>query len=171
MERGECDYGVVPVENSTEGAVNRSLDLLVETELTIIAQVYLKIEHCLFSISPLDEITKVSSKDQALAQCGEWLRRNLPGAQLENASSTAEAVRSAKGEPGSAAIAGALAGRLYEVPCVADGIQDRKDNLTRFLIVGRKPLERRDDVEYKKCLLYTSPSKLDAPLSRMPSYA
>ncbi|SVC06954.1 uncharacterized protein METZ01_LOCUS259808, partial [marine metagenome] len=92
VERGECDYGVVPVENSAEGAVNRSLDLLVETELTIIAQVYLKIEHCLFSVSPIDEITKVSSKDQALAQCGEWLRRNLPGAQLENASSTAEAV-------------------------------------------------------------------------------
>ncbi|SVD31510.1 uncharacterized protein METZ01_LOCUS384364, partial [marine metagenome] len=92
VERSECDYGVVPVENSTEGAVNRSLDLLVDTELTIIAQVYLKIEHCLLSTSPLDEIEKVSSKDQALAQCGEWLRRNLPAARLENATSTAEAV-------------------------------------------------------------------------------
>ena len=162
VERGECDYGVVPVENSTEGTVNRSLDLLVETELTIIAQVYLKIEHCLFSVSPLDEITKVSSKDQALAQCGEWLRRNLPGAKLENASSTAEAVRSAKGEPGSAAIAGTLAGRLYDVPCVVDGIQDRKDDLTRFLVVGRKPLARREDIEYKTSLVFSVTDKVGA---------
>ena len=162
VERGECDYGVVPVENSTEGAVNRSLDLLVETELTIIAQVYLKIEHCLFSVSPLEKITKVSSKDQALAQCGEWLRRNLPEARLENASSTAEAVRAVKGEPGSAAIAGTLAGRLYDVPCVADGIQDRKDNLTRFLVVGRKPLARRGDVEYKTSLVLSVTDKVGA---------
>ncbi len=162
VERGECDYGVVPVENSTEGAVNGSLDLLVETELTIIAQVYLKIEHCLFSVSTLEEITKVSSKDQAIAQCGDWLRRNLSGAQLENVSSTAEAVRVAKGEPGSAAIASTLAGRLYDVPCVADGIQDRKDNLTRFLVVGRKALARRENVEYKTSLVLSVTDKVGA---------
>jgi chorismate mutase/prephenate dehydratase len=162
VERSECDYGVVPVENSTEGAVNRSLDLLVDTELTIIAQVYLKIEHCLLSTSPLDEIEKVSSKDQALAQCGEWLRRNLPTARLENATSTAEAVRTAKGASGTAAIAGALAGRLYDVPCIAEGIQDHKDNLTRFLVVGRKSLPHREDIEYKTSLVLSLTDKVSA---------
>ena len=162
VERSECDYGVVPVENSTEGAVNRSLDLLVDTELTIIAQVYLKIEHCLFSTSPLREIQKVSSKDHALAQCGDWLRRNLPSARLENATSTAEAVRTAKDASGTGAIAGALAGRLYDVPCLAEGIQDRKDNLTRFLVVGRNPLARREDIEYKTSLVLSLTDQVSA---------
>ena len=162
VELSECDYGVVPVENSTEGAVNRSLDLLVDTELTIIAQVYLKIEHCLLSASSLDEIQKVSSKDQALAQCGEWLRRNLPTARLEDATSTAEAVRNARGASGTAAIAGALAGRLYDVPCIAEGIQDRKDNLTRFLVVGRNPLARREDIEYKTSIVLSLTDKVSA---------
>ena len=116
VEKGECDYGVVPIENSTEGAVNRSLDLLVDTNLAIIAQVYLKIEHCLFRPSSLDKIVEVRSKDQALAQCGEWLRRNLPNARLVPVTSTAEAVReSAEGE-GIAAIAGKLAGEAHGVP-------------------------------------------------------
>jgi len=162
VELGACDYGVVPVENSTEGAVNRSLDLLVDTELIIVAQVYLKIEHCLFSISPLDEITKVSSKDQALAQCGEWLRRNLPSAVTEEATSTAEAVRRAKDEPGLAAIAGSLAGRIYGVPCLAEGIQDKKDNLTRFLVVGRKDQERREQVNYKTSLVLSVTDEVGA---------
>ena len=162
VELGACDYGVVPVENSTEGAVNRSLDLLVETELIIVAQVYLQIEHCLFSVSTLDEITKVSSKDQALAQCGEWLRRHLPSAVTQEATSTAEAVRLAKDEPGSAAIAGSLAGRIYDVPCLAEGIQDRKDNLTRFLVVGRKAQERRAEVSYKTSLVLSVTDEVGA---------
>jgi len=162
VECSECDYGVVPVENSTEGAVNRSLDLLVDTELTIIAQVYLKIEHCLLSTSPLDEIQQVSSKDQALAQCGEWLRRNLPSARLENATSTAEAVRTAKGSSGTAAIAGALAGRLYDVPCLAEGIQDRKDNVTRFLVVSRNPSAKREGVSYRTSLVLSLSDQVGA---------
>ena len=162
VELSQCDYGVVPVENSNEGSVNRSLDLLVDTELTIIAQVYLKIEHCLLSSSSLDEVQTVSSKDQALAQCGEWIRRNLPTARLENATSTAEAVRSAKGALGTAAIAGALAGRLYDVPCLAEGIQDRKDNLTRFLVVGRNSLDRREAIEYKTSLVFSLTDEVGA---------
>lgn len=162
VEREECDYGVVPVENSTEGAVNRSLDLLAETELTIIAQTYLRIEHHLFSVSPLEEIETVSSKDQALAQCGEWLRRNLPGARLVPATSTAEATRAAKEAPGTAAIASSLAGRLYDVPCVGEAIQDRKDNVTRFLVVARKPLARREKVAYKTSLVFSLADKAGA---------
>ena len=162
VEKGECDYGVVPIENSTEGAVNRSLDLLVDTELTIIAQVYLKIEHCLFSPSSLDKIVEVRSKDQALAQCGEWLRRNLPNARLVPVASTAEAVReSAKGE-GFAAIAGKLAGEAHGVPMIDSGIQDRKDNVTRFLVVSRNPSAKRDGVSYRTSLVLSLPDQVGA---------
>jgi chorismate mutase/prephenate dehydratase len=162
VEKGECDYGVVPIENSTEGAVNRSLDLLVDTELTIIAQVYLKIEHCLFSPSSLDKIVEVRSKDQALAQCGEWLRRNLPNARLVPVTSTAEAVReSAEGE-GIAAIAGKLAGEAHGVPMLDSGIQDRKDNVTRFLVVSRNPSGKRDGVSYRTSLVLSLPDQVGA---------
>ena len=162
VEKGECDYGVVPIENSTEGAVNRSLDLLVDTELTIIAQVYLKIEHCLFSPSSLDKIVEVRSKDQALAQCGEWLRRNLPNARLVPVTSTAEAVReSAEGE-GIAAIAGKLAGEAHGVPMLDSGIQDRKDNVTRFLVVSRNPSAKREGVSYRTSLVLSLPDQVGA---------
>lgn len=162
VECGECDYGVVPIENSTEGAVNRSLDLLVETELTIVAQVYLKVEHSLFSFCSLDEIDEVRSKDQALAQCGEWLRRNLPNARLVPFTSTAEAVRSLKPDSKTAAIAGSLAGRMYDVPSQSQGIQDRKNNVTRFLVVARKPLPKRDEVNYRTSLVLSLPDQIGA---------
>ena len=153
VEQGECDYGVVPIENSTEGAVNRSLDLLAETELHIVAQVFLKVEHCLLSLSPLDEIEEVRSKDQALAQCGEWLRRNLPQARLIPVSSTAEAVLECKTRKASGAIAGKLAGGMHDVPLVEEGIQDRKNNTTRFLVVARSSLPRREGVDYRTSLV------------------
>ena len=159
---GGCDYGVVPIENSTEGAVNRSLDLLVDTELTIIAQVYLKIEHCLFSTVPLDQVTEVRSKDQALAQCGEWLRRNLPNAHLVPVASTAEAVRECASGEGRAAIAGKLAGEAHGVPLLESGIQDRKDNVTRFLVVNKQASSRRDGVNYRTSLVLSLPDQVGA---------
>ena len=162
VECGECDYGVVPIENSTEGAVNRSLDLLVETELTIVAQIYLKVEHSLFSFSSLEEIDEIRSKDQALAQCGDWLRRNLPNARLVPLTSTAEAVRSLNPNSKTAAIAGSLAGRIYEVPSQSQGIQDRKNNVTRFLVVARKSLPKRDEVKYRTSLVLSLPDQIGA---------
>ena len=153
VEQGECDYGVVPIENSSEGAVNRSLDLLVDSELHIVSQVYLKVEHCLFSESAMDEIKEVRSKDQALAQCADWLRRNLPKASLTPVSSTAEAVRECKSSQGTAAIAGKLAGGMHDVPLVEEGIQDRKNNTTRFLVVAGSSLPRREGVDYRTSLV------------------
>ena len=153
VEQGECDYGVVPIENSSEGAVNRSLDLLVDSELHIVSQVYLKVEHCLFSESAMEEIKEVRSKDQALAQCADWLRRNLPKASLTPVSSTAEAVRECKSSQGTAAIAGKLAGGMHDVPLVEEGIQDRKNNTTRFLVVARSSLPRREGVDYRTSLV------------------
>lgn len=137
VNSGAADYGVVPIENSTEGVVFHSMDMLVESELHICAQVYLPIEHCLISRSSLEQIREVHSKDQALGQCREWLYANLPHADLIDVVSTAEAVRSAKEAEGVAAVAGALSAQRYDVPIQVRGIQDRDDNVTRFLVVGK----------------------------------
>ena len=143
VESGDCQYGVVPIENSTEGAVFHSMDQLVESDLKICAQVYLPIEHCLIAQSPLEVIKEVHSKDQALGQCRDWLRRNLPDAVWVESHSTASAVAVAKERPEVAAIAGAIASETHGVPILQRGIQDNSENVTRFLIVGRtevKPL-------------------------------
>ncbi|MDQ8206474.1 prephenate dehydratase [Coraliomargarita sp. SDUM461003] len=143
VESGAADYGVVPIENSTEGAVFHSMDMLVESNLHICSQVYLPIDHCLISQSPIEAIREVRSKDQALGQCRDWLRRHLPNAELIDVVSTAEAVLTAKTCEGVAAVAGALSAQRYEVPIQARDIQDRDDNVTRFLVVGKtraKPL-------------------------------
>jgi chorismate mutase/prephenate dehydratase len=139
VEKGEADHGVVPIENSTEGSVRDALDLFVESDLKIISQVHLEISHCLISRTPLAKIQKVYSKDQALAQCRRWLQRQLPHAQLVNASSTAHAVRIAHDEPGAAAVASELAATHHGVPVLERNIQDVAGNTTRFLVLGRQP--------------------------------
>ncbi|HSY54319.1 MAG TPA: prephenate dehydratase [Opitutaceae bacterium] len=139
IEKGEADYGFIPIENSTEGSVRETLDLFVESDLKIVSQIYLEITHALISNAPLDKITKVYSKDQALAQCRHWLQRNLPHAQLIDASSTSRAVQIAKTEPGAAAIASELAAQFHGVPVVEKNIQDKADNTTRFFVLGKKP--------------------------------
>jgi chorismate mutase/prephenate dehydratase len=148
VETGAADYGVIPIENSTEGVVFHSMDMLVESDLHICSQVYLPIEHCLIAHSPLNGIREVRSKDQALGQCREWLRANLPSASAIDVVSTAEAVRMASEDHSIAAVASSLSAEFYGVPIQARGIQDRNDNVTRFLVVGKtraKPLgEGRD---------------------------
>jgi chorismate mutase/prephenate dehydratase len=148
VEAGDCDYGVVPIENSTEGAVFHSMDELVESDLKICAQVYLPIEHCLIAQSPLEEIKEVHSKDQALGQCREWLRRNLPNAELVESHSTASAVEIAAKRPEVAAIASSIAAELNNVSVVQKGIQDNSENVTRFLVIGKtevRPLGEGND--------------------------
>jgi len=139
VEKGESDYAVIPIENSTEGSVREALDSFVESDLKIVAQIYLEVTHALISNEPLEKITKVYSKDQALAQCRHWLQRHLPHAQLVEASSTSRAVQIAREEPGAAAVAGELAAQHYGVPVVIRNIQDKADNTTRFFVIGRKP--------------------------------
>jgi chorismate mutase/prephenate dehydratase len=138
VESGASDYGVIPIENSSEGAVYHTLDMLVESDLKIVAQVYLPIEHCLISEGTLATIKQVHSKDQALGQCREWLHKNFEKVDLVEASSTGKAVQIAKGNPELAAIAGSLAAESFDVPIVQKSIQDRSDNFTRFLIVGER---------------------------------
>jgi chorismate mutase/prephenate dehydratase len=139
VEKGEADYAVIPIENSTEGSVREALDCFVESDLKIVAQIYLEITHALISNSPLERIEKVYSKDQALAQCRHWLQRHVPHAQLIDAPSTSRAVQIAKETAGVAAIASELAAQFYAVPVVTRNIQDKADNTTRFFVVGKKP--------------------------------
>ena len=138
VEKGEADYGVVPLENSTEGSVRDSLDLFVETPLKIVAEVQTAIDHTLISNEPMEKIRKVYSKDQALAQCRRWLQRHLPHAQLIDVDSTAFGVQRAAKEKGAAAVAPRLAAERYGVPVQAEHIQDAKNNTSRFGILGRE---------------------------------
>lgn len=136
VEQGNADYGVIPIENSTEGAVFHSMDMLAESNLHICSQVYLPIRHCLISNSSLEAIKEVRSKDQALGQCREWLRSHLSNALLVDVVSTAEAVRYAKRHLSVAAVASELSAKHYGVNVQVRDIQDRNDNVTRFLVVG-----------------------------------
>ena len=136
VESGEASYGVVPVENSTEGVVSHSLDLLAESDLKVVAQVTLSVEQCLVGAGPLDQVRKVLSKDIALAQCRGWLSRHLPQAALVETDSTAAVEIVAKEPAGQAAIASAAAAESRGVAILARGIQDRRDNATRFFVIG-----------------------------------
>jgi len=139
VEKGEADYGIIPIENSTEGSVREALDGFVESDLKVVAQVFLEINHALISSTPMEKIQTVYSKDQALAQCRAWLQRHLPHAQLIDTASTAKAVQIAKDTPGAAAIAAELAAQVQGVPVLARNIQDQNDNTTRFFVVGKRP--------------------------------
>ena len=139
VERGEADYGVFPIENSTGGAVAHSQEILVDSELKIISEVFLPVEHCLISDHPLEKITHVYSKDQALSQCRDWLQRHLPNAELVEVESTAKGVLIAKESESAAAIGSELAAQSHNVGVVAKSIQDRQDNSTRFLVIGHTP--------------------------------
>ncbi len=139
VESGSADFGIVPVENSTEGAVGRSLDLMPQTPLKVCGEVVVRIHHHLMSMTQpraLDEIRRVFSHGQSLAQCHEWLNVNLPRAERVAVSSNAEAARRAAGEPGSAAVAGEMAAEHYGLAILASNIEDEPNNTTRFLILG-----------------------------------
>lgn len=140
VERGTADFGVVPVENSTEGVVNHTLDTFVESGLHISAEIVLEISHCLL-VRPgieVSEVDRVYSHPQALAQCRRWLSANLPRATLIEAGSTAEAARLAREDARGAAVASELAGKLYDLAVARRNIADLAQNVTRFLVIGKK---------------------------------
>ncbi|OZI19624.1 chorismate mutase [Bordetella genomosp. 9] len=140
LEAGQADVGMVPVENSTEGAVNRTLDLLLNTSLTVMGERSLVIRHCLMSQSgTLDGVKTVMAHPQALAQCQVWLGRNCPELARAAASSNAEAARVAAQDPTVAAIAGESAADTWGLRVVSAGIQDDPHNRTRFLALGSIP--------------------------------
>lgn len=134
-QRQTVDYGVVPVENSTGGAVAHTLDQLLETELQVCGQIELPVSHFLLSNGSLEQIKRVYSHPQALAQCRHWLAAHLPHAVQIETTSTAAAAEQAR-EPDSAAISSESAAELYHLPIVARRIEDTANNVTRFLIIG-----------------------------------
>lgn len=137
-ETGTADFAVVPVENSTEGAVGRTLDLLLQTPLTICSEIVLRVrQNLLRKTNSLEGIARVYSHSQSLAQCQNWLARNLPGAARIPVASNAEAARLAANEPDACAIGPALAAEHYELEIVAPDIEDEAHNATRFLVLGK----------------------------------
>lgn len=139
VERGEAHYGVAPVENSTEGAVNRTLDMLLQSPLRICGEVMLRVrQHLLRRGDGLAGIEVVYSHAQSLAQCHEWLHQQLPGVRTIRVTSNGEAARLAAEDPAAAAIAGELAAERHGLAVVARDIEDDANNSTRFLVLGHE---------------------------------
>ncbi|MEE4356019.1 MAG: prephenate dehydratase [Desulfococcaceae bacterium] len=146
VEKGTCNFGIVPVENSIEGAINHTLDLFFESELKICAEKYQPISHDLLCKSGImKDIKKIYSHPQPFAQCRRWLQKYLPNAILEECGSTAVAARKAAQEEGSAAIASSEAAQIYGLEVVASRIEDVARNTTRFLIIGSDEIHRTGD--------------------------
>jgi chorismate mutase/prephenate dehydratase len=139
VEGGIADFGVVPIENSSEGTVNHTLDMFLSSSLKICGEVELRIHHCLMGrMSALSDIKRICAHPQALAQCRAWLEENLSGVEQVAVSSNAEGARRARDERATGAIASRAAAEIYGLTLLAGEIEDRPDNTTRFLVVGRK---------------------------------
>ena len=139
VEAGNADFGIVPVENSGQGTIQSTLDMFLTSDLKICGEVELRVHQYLLSrTGRLEEIERVYSHPQSLAQCKAWLRANLPKAERVPVSSNAEAARRARNADDAAAIAGETAGHVYNLKAVAGPIEDRQDNTTRFLVLGRE---------------------------------
>ncbi len=138
VEKGEADYGVVPIENSIEGAVTHTMDMLVDSDLKISAQIIQPISHNLLSRERSKaKIRRIYSIGQVFGQCRIWLQKNLPGVERLEVSSTTRAAQISAKERSSAAIASGLAARVYGLNVLAKGIEDFTHNITRFLVVGK----------------------------------
>ena len=146
VEAGIADFGMVPVENSTEGAVNNTLDMFLSSPLKICGELDLPIHHNLMSrVKNLNAINTVFSHRQSLAQCRGWINENIPHAECIAVSSNAEAAKRAQYTDHSAAIAGVSAAAMYGLHILHEEIEDRSDNSTRFLVIGKQLLVTSGD--------------------------
>lgn len=137
VAKGRADYGVVPVENSIEGAVTHTFDMFIDSGLKICSEIFLNISHTLMGKSLINEIKRVYSNPQVFGQCRIWLRENLRKVELIEVSSTARAAEIASRENHTAAIASKLAAKLYNLPILAESIEDFSGNITRFLVIRK----------------------------------
>jgi chorismate mutase/prephenate dehydratase len=138
VSRNRADYGVVPVENTTEGVVTHTLDMFVDSDLKIVSQIVLPIQYCLAGNGRLRDIKRLYVHPQALGQCRQWVQEHLPKAEiLETSSNARSAELAAKGKV-NAAITGVLAAEKYGLPVLVQDIQDNVSNATRFLVLGRQ---------------------------------
>ncbi len=146
IESDRADYGCVPVENSTEGAVSHTLDKFINSSVSICAEVKFSIRHNLMAKCSREEIKRIYSHTQSFGQCRSWLLQNMPGIELIETGSNSMAAQKAAKEPGTAAIAGKLAAELYNLEIIDGDIQDNCDNTTRFLVLGKQhPVITGDD--------------------------
>lgn len=142
VNRGHSDYGLVPIENSTDGRIADTLDMFTRLPVRIGGEVELEIHHALLGKCPRTEIKEVYSRPQALSQCRNWLAKHLPGARTIEVTSTTTAAQLAKEKPGAAAIASLQAGVHYGLDVVAERIEDNPTNTTRFAVIGRESARR-----------------------------
>ena len=139
VQSGEADFGVVPIENSSQGIVSHTLDMFLVSDLKICGEIELRVHQNLLSLAKsLDQIERVYSHEQSLSQCKNWLKAHLPGRELIPVGSNSEAARRVRNTPEAAAIAGRAAADVYGLPILSADIEDHPDNTTRFLVIGRK---------------------------------
>ncbi len=138
VSKDRADYGVVPIENSTEGVVTHTLDMFVDSDLKIVAQIVLRVQHCLLGNCRRPQIKKLFAHPQSLGQCRGWVQANLPRVEIIETSSNARSAELAAKENESAAIAGVLAAEKYGLRVLEHDIQDNAANATRFLVLGRQ---------------------------------
>ncbi|OIO80749.1 MAG: prephenate dehydratase [Candidatus Omnitrophica bacterium CG12_big_fil_rev_8_21_14_0_65_43_15] len=137
VDKARADYGVVPIENSIEGAINHTLDMFTESDLVICSEISFEITHNLMSKYPLGSIKRIYSKFEVFGQCRLWLESNMPKVELKETSSTSKAAEIASGEKNSAAIGSSLAAECYGLKILAKSIEDSSHNITRFLVIGK----------------------------------
>jgi len=142
VNRGHADYGLVPIENSTDGRVVDTLDMFTRLPLRICGEVQINVHHNLLARSPRSEITEIYSKPQALSQCRDWLAKNMPHARLIEVTSTSTAAQLARDKPGAGAVASEQAAVEHALQIVASDIQDKRDNVTRFAVIGDESVPR-----------------------------
>jgi len=161
VEAGTADFGVVPIENSSEGTVNNTLDMFLTSPLGICAEVELRVHHNLMGrMAALGDVRRICAHPQALAQCRGWLSENFPDVEKVPVSSNAEGARRARDEDGTAAIGPVAAAELYGLNVLVAEIEDRADNTTRFLVIGRKSSAPSGE---DKTTLLVSGAHTDAP--------
>ena len=170
VEKGSIDWGVVPVENSLEGSVNITLDRLITTQLKIRAEIYLRISQCLISSAKnMKDIKRIYSIPIVLAQCQVWLKTNMPNCILGETQSTAAAVQMVKGKKNEAAIGSSLAGKIYGLNLLAEGIEDNSSNTTRFLVIGSGESDATGND--KTSLIFATPHSPGSLHSALASFA
>lgn len=137
VERGHADYGVVPIENSTDGSITDTIDAFLATNLRVINEIHIRIRHHLMARCEREQVKRVYSRNTVFAQCRQWLAANLPGRELVEVVSTTKAAERAAAEPGSAAVGQDDAAKRYALDIIASDIQDNANNMTRFVVIAK----------------------------------
>ena len=170
VEKGEANYGLVPVENSSEGVVKQTQNALINTNLKITGEIELEIHHCLLSKNnDLTKIVKVIAHQQALGQCEIWLQNNMPWATVETVNSNALAAQMANSDASLGAIASEQAAQLYELNIIESNIEDQKDNTTKFWVVGSEDTDMSG--EDKTAMILSMPNQSGSLMDVLESFA